>query len=53
MDQAFAVRNSAHGGLRARPSILESSNPANDLRYRSLGFERVGEFSTPDGSRFS
>jgi len=30
------------------PAYLESSNPANDERYASLGFERVGEFSTPD-----
>jgi GNAT superfamily N-acetyltransferase len=32
------------------PAYLESSNPANDPRYESLGFERVGEFSTPDAS---
>jgi GNAT superfamily N-acetyltransferase len=31
------------------PAYLESSNPANDARYESLGFQRVGEFSTPDG----
>lgn len=36
---------------QAMPAYLESSNPANDLRYQSLGFERVGEFSTPDGSQ--
>ena len=33
------------------PSYLESSNPRNDARYERLGFERKGEFSTPDGSR--
>jgi ribosomal protein S18 acetylase RimI-like enzyme len=33
------------------PAYLESSNPANDLRYESLGFKRVGELSTPDASR--
>jgi ribosomal protein S18 acetylase RimI-like enzyme len=33
------------------PAYLESSNPANDLRYEAVGFKRVGEFSTPDGSR--
>ena len=31
-------------------AYLESSNPANDERYRSIGFERCGEFSTPDGT---
>jgi GNAT superfamily N-acetyltransferase len=30
-------------------AYLESSNPANDERYEGLGFERHGEFSTPDG----
>ena len=33
------------------PSYLESSNPDNDARYERLGFERIGEFATPDGSR--
>ncbi|HTQ68075.1 MAG TPA: GNAT family N-acetyltransferase [Solirubrobacteraceae bacterium] len=33
------------------PAYLESSNPANDPRYERLGFRRIGEFSTPDGSR--
>jgi GNAT superfamily N-acetyltransferase len=32
------------------PAYLESSNPANDRRYESLGFDRVGSFSTPDES---
>lgn len=31
-------------------AYLESSNPVNDERYRSVGFERRGEFSTPDGA---
>jgi GNAT superfamily N-acetyltransferase len=31
------------------PAYLESSNRANDERYRRLGFELVGEFSAPDG----
>jgi GNAT superfamily N-acetyltransferase len=35
----------------AMPAYLESSNPANDRRYEGVGFERVGSFSTPDGSR--
>jgi ribosomal protein S18 acetylase RimI-like enzyme len=32
-----------------RPAYLESSNPANDDRYRKLGFERLGEVSYPGG----
>jgi len=32
------------------PAFLESRNPANDSRYERLGFQRIGEFSTPDGS---
>ena len=31
------------------PAYLESSNPANDRRYRAVGFEPVGAFTTPDG----
>jgi GNAT superfamily N-acetyltransferase len=30
-----------------RPAYLESSNPANNRRYESVGFARVGEFSYP------
>ena len=33
------------------PAYLESSNPENRARYERLGFEQVGEFSTPDASR--
>jgi GNAT superfamily N-acetyltransferase len=33
------------------PAYLESSNPANDLRYQAVGFEPVGSFTTPDGER--
>jgi ribosomal protein S18 acetylase RimI-like enzyme len=32
------------------PAYLESSNPANLRRYERLGFQRIGEFSTPDDS---
>jgi GNAT superfamily N-acetyltransferase len=32
------------------PAYLESSNPENDARYARLGFEPIGEFSTPDAS---
>jgi GNAT superfamily N-acetyltransferase len=31
------------------PAYLESSNPANNHRYASVGFEPVGEFSYPGG----
>lgn len=30
-----------------RPAYLESSNPANLGRYRSVGFESIGEFELP------
>jgi GNAT superfamily N-acetyltransferase len=33
------------------PAWLESTNPANDHRYRSVGFARVGEFRTVDDQR--
>ena len=32
------------------PAYLESSNPANDQRYASVGFEPHGEFCYPGGS---
>ena len=32
-----------------RPAYLESSNPANNDRYRKVGFEPLGEFSYPGG----
>lgn len=31
------------------PAYLESTNPANDERYKGVGFERIGEFSFPGG----
>jgi GNAT superfamily N-acetyltransferase len=33
------------------PAYLESTNPANDRRYRGVGFEPVGEFRTVDEKR--
>lgn len=33
------------------PAYLESSSPANEARYERVGFERIGSFATPDGSR--
>ena len=35
-----------------RPAYLESTNPGNDARYRSVGFTDFGEFAVPrDGRR--
>jgi GNAT superfamily N-acetyltransferase len=31
-------------------AYLESSNPANDNRYQSVGFARHGSFTSPDGA---
>src|SRR3974390_1202806 len=33
------------------PAYLESSNPANLARYRSVGFRTGGPFARPDGGR--
>ena len=30
------------------PTYLESSNAGNNPRYERLGYERIGEFTTPD-----
>lgn len=35
---------------QAMPAYLESSNPANVERYERVDFERVGAFSTSDGT---
>jgi GNAT superfamily N-acetyltransferase len=32
------------------PCYLESTNPANDARYKSQGFEPVGSFTVPSGA---
>jgi GNAT superfamily N-acetyltransferase len=45
---ALLAENLAKIDEQGMPAYLESSNPANDERYESLGFARVGEFSTPD-----
>ena len=39
------------GDAEGVPSYLESTNPDNNPRYERLGFRRVGEFTTPDGTR--
>jgi GNAT superfamily N-acetyltransferase len=43
------VANLAHVDAEDMPAYLESSNPANNTRYESLGFEPRTEFSTPEG----
>jgi GNAT superfamily N-acetyltransferase len=35
--------------LQSCPAYLESSNPANNERYKRVGFEIVGSFQAPDG----
>jgi GNAT superfamily N-acetyltransferase len=47
---ALLAENLAQIDEQGMPAYLESSNPANDRRYQSLGFARVGEFTTPDES---
>jgi hypothetical protein len=32
-----------------QPAYLESSNPANDRRYASVGFEPAGQIRSPRG----
>ena len=45
------AENLEHIDELGMPAYLESSNPRNDARYERLGFQRIGEFSTPDGAR--
>ena len=35
------------------PAYLESSNPANDARYASVGFEPYTTITVPSGHRFT
>lgn len=51
LGMALLAENLAKIDEEAMPAYLESSNPENVKRYERLGFRRVGEFSTPDGSR--
>lgn len=43
------AENLARVDAEGMPSYLESSNPVNDRRYESVGFEQCGEFTLPDG----
>jgi GNAT superfamily N-acetyltransferase len=40
-------QNLARTDAEGMPAYLESSNSANDARYESLGFRKVGSFTTP------
>jgi len=51
LGMALLAENLAKIDEEGMPAYLESSNPDNDKRYERLGFMRVGEFSTPGGSR--
>jgi GNAT superfamily N-acetyltransferase len=44
---ALLGHNLALVDLESSPAYLESSNPANDVRYGSVGFEPIGAFSFP------
>jgi GNAT superfamily N-acetyltransferase len=46
---ALLAENLAAIDAQHMPAYLESSNPANDARYESVGFAAVGGFETPDG----
>jgi len=49
LGMALLAENLASIDEQGMPAYLESSNPENIPRYERLGFERIGEFSTPDG----
>ena len=46
---ALLADNLARIDAEGRPCYLESTNPVNLDRYRSVGFADHGEFSLPDG----
>ena len=46
---ALLTENLATIDTERAPAYLESSNPANDARYESKGFNRIGGFERPDG----
>jgi hypothetical protein len=49
LGMALLAENLAAIDAEGMPAYLESSNPENVPRYERLGFEQIGEFSTPDG----
>jgi GNAT superfamily N-acetyltransferase len=48
LGMGLLAQNLAVMDAEGMPAYLESSNSANDGRYESLGFAKVGSFSTPD-----
>jgi GNAT superfamily N-acetyltransferase len=48
LGMALLAGNLARIDAAGMPAYLESSNSANDPRYESHGFVRVGEFTRPD-----
>ncbi len=51
LGMGLLARNLAVIDSEGLPAYLESSNPDNNRRYARLGFEQVGEFTTPDRTR--
>jgi GNAT superfamily N-acetyltransferase len=48
LGMALLARNLEAIDAEGMPAYLESTNGANDKRYESQGFRRVGSFSRPD-----
>lgn len=46
---ALLAENLARIDTERAPAYLESSNPANNVRYERQGFSRIGGFDRPDG----
>ena len=49
LGMALLADNLARIDAEGRPAYLESTNPANLERYRSVGFVDAASFSLPDG----
>ncbi len=49
LGMALLKENLARVDARRMPAYLESSNPANNHRYESVGFVRVASFQAPGG----
>ncbi len=47
---ALLAENLAAIDAESMPAYLESTNPANDHRYESVGFRRVGQFEAVSGA---
>jgi GNAT superfamily N-acetyltransferase len=47
---SLLARDLARIDAEGAAAYLESSNPRNDRRYQSAGFEPVGAFESPDGA---